>query len=228
MLIGPLGCGKSSIINLLAEEPIAPVSTNGEPCTKQPRCHQVSIGGRRFRLWDTMGFPLSRGGDISHLSPYEQTHTVLRNLPDGVHLILLCGRKDEISSLGSLYWLINDFFFGGRAPVAFVVTHCDISDKRSLDRNQRSIATVTRNPIQSIPRAFSTTALTGSDLSRRTLRSLLANAISSTPLRLNLSSQEAASLDIASHCKLSNSDAAALVERFCRPHNVVEDDSEEP
>jgi hypothetical protein len=102
VLFSALGYGKSSIINLLAGKPIAKVSTNMEPCTKQPRCYQISIGG-----------------DICPLLPYEQAHTVLR-----VHLLLLCARKDEITSLGSLYRLINDFFFGGQAPIAIVGTHC--------------------------------------------------------------------------------------------------------
>ena len=199
-----------------------------EPCTKRPRCYRISIGNRRFRLWDTTGFRLPRGGDLNHLSPYEQAHAVLRNLPDGIHLILLCAHKDEISSsLGSLYWLINDFFFGGRAPVAFVVTHFDALDKRWWERNQRFIATRTGIPIPSIPRACTTTVRTGCDQSRETLRVLLgncANTITPIPLRLNLSSHEAASLDIATHCGLSNRDATALVEKFSgpqRPINVV-------
>ena len=182
----------------------------------------MSIGERQFRLWDTTGFSLPRGGEIGHLSPYEQAHAVLRNLPDGVHLILLCARKDEISpSLGSLYWLINNFFFGGRAPVAFVVTHFDTFDKRWWDRNQRSIVTKTRIPIQSMAYITTTTARTGCDRSRQTLRGLLSNAITSIPLCLTFSSHEAASLDIATHCKLNISDATALVERFSKPRNVV-------
>ena len=47
------------------------------------------------------------GEDIIPLLPHEQAHAVLRNLPDGVHLIL---RKDGIApSLGSLYrvsWVV--------------------------------------------------------------------------------------------------------------------------
>ncbi|KAG8216986.1 kinase-like domain-containing protein [Butyriboletus roseoflavus] len=225
VLFGAHGCGKSSIIDLLAEELIAPVSTNMEPCTEQSRCYQIHIGERKFHLWDTTEFHLARG-DISHLSPYEQAHAVLRNLPDGVHLILLCARKDEIPSLGSLFWLINDFFFGGRAPVAFVVTHFDDFNQRLWDRNQRSIAKMTGIPIQSILHAFRTTALTGDDDDQK-LKALLANAVSSIPLPLDHSSHAAAARDIATRCKLSDSDAADLVERFNRSCNVVENGREE-
>ena len=175
-----------------------------------------------------MGFRLPRGGDISHLSPYEQAHAVLRNSPDGVHLILLCARKDEISSsLGSLYWLINDFFFGGRAPVAFVVTHFDTPDERWWERNRRFILTRTGIPIQSIPLACISTAQNSCDQSRQTLRALLENCARTTtpiPPRLNFSSHEAAALNIAAHCGLSNRDATTLMDQFSkhrRPVNVV-------
>ena len=223
MLFGALGCGKSSVINLLAEEPIAPVSTNSEPCTQRPQCYPISIDGRRFLLWDTTGVRLPRKGDIS---PYEQAYTVLRDLPDGVHLILLCARKDEISpemspSLGRLYWLINNFFYGGRAPVAFVVTHFDTPDKRWWEHNQRFIAAATGIPIQSIPRICSTTIQTGCDQSRETLKTLLATStLTPIPLCLDISSQKAASLDIAAHCRLNNRDAMALAVKLSRPRHV--------
>ena len=191
-----------------------------EPCTKRPRCYQISIGERRFRLWDTTGFRLPRGGEISPLSPYEQAHAVLRNLPDGVHIILLCTRKDEMNrSLSGLYWLINHVFFGGRAPIALVVTHFDNPEPKWSERDQRVIARKTDIPILSIPHECTTTVLAGCDQSRQTLRSLLekcAVSATPTPLRLNLP----ASHDIATHCVLGNSDATALVDKFSRPRNL--------
>ena len=192
-----------------------------DPCTKRSQCHRITIGGRRFRLWDTTGFRLPRGGDIDPLLPYEQAHAVLRSLSDGVHLILLCARKDELNrSLGGLYWLINHFFFGGRAPIALVVTHFDDPVQNWWERNQRFIANKTSIPVQSIPHEFTTTVR--ADQSRRTLMLLLekcATSVTPTPLRLNISSHAASSLDIATRCGLSNSDATALVDEFSRPRN---------
>ena len=208
------------------------MSTNSEPCTQRPQCYPISIGERRFRLWDTTGFRLPHKGDINPLSPYEQAHAVLRDLPDGVHLILLCARKDEISpemspSLGSLYWLINNFFYGSRAPVAFVVTHFDTPDTRWWEHNQRFIAATTGIPIQSIPRVCSTTIQTGCDQSKESLRTLLVTStLTPIPLRLDLSSQKAASLDIATHCGLSNRDAMALVVELGRRRHVHREDAD--
>ena len=193
-----------------------------EPCTKRPRCYQISIGERRFRLWDTTGFRLPRGGEINPLLPYEQAHAVLRNLADSVHLILLCARKDGITSLGNLYRLINDFFFGGRAPIAIVVTHFDHPEQNWWERNQRVIVKKTGIPIQSIPHGCTTTLQPGCDHSRQSLRSFLekcATSVTPTSLRLNLPSHEA-SHDIATHCGLNDSDATALVDTFSRPRNL--------
>lgn len=82
-----------------------------------------------------MGFRLANGGDTSPISSHEQAYTVLRNLPGGVNLILLCVHKVGIlCSLGSLYWLINDFFYGGRAPIALI--HFDAPGEQWWECNQ--------------------------------------------------------------------------------------------
>ena len=175
-----------------------------------------------------MGFRLAQGGEVSPLSPYEQAHAVLRNLPDGVNLILLCASKNGIfASLGSLYWLINDFFFGGRAPIAFVVTHLDTLDERWWERNQESITARTGIPVQSIPHACVTTVQAGGDQSRQALKALFQTYAAATPPIppcLNLSSHTTTSIDLITHCRLSPSEAAALIEEFAkpvRPLNVV-------
>ena len=228
MLFGAVGCGKSSIVNLLSEESVAHVSADVEPCTKRPRWYQISIGDRRVRLWDTTGFRPAHGGDTSHLLPYEQAHAVLRNLPDGVNLILLCARKDGISpSLGRLYWLINDFFYGGRAPIVFVVTHFDTPDEQWWERNQDTITERTGIPVQSIPHARVTMVQTDRDQSKQALEALLrtyAAAIAPISARLDLSSHTTTSLDLTTRFRLSSPEVTALVETFgkpLRPFNVV-------
>ncbi|KAF8547380.1 hypothetical protein OG21DRAFT_925092 [Imleria badia] len=226
VLFGVLGCGKSSIINLLADQPIAQVSMDVDPCTKRPLWYQISIDERRFRLWDTMGFSLARGRDIS---PLLQAHAVLRNLTDGVNLILLCAPEDGIStSLGSLYRLINDFFYHGRAQIAIVVTQIDTPN--TLEgwwvRNQDVITQRTGLPVQSIPHACVTTIQTGCVQSKQALRALLENHATTVPpvtLRLDISSTTPQAL-LASHCELNAPEATALLEqsgRPLRPFNVI-------
>lgn len=125
--------------------------------------------------------------------------------------------------------MINDFFYGGRAPIAFVITHFDTPDERWWERNQYIIAQNTGIPVQSIPYACITTTQTqtGSDQSQRALRTLLQPYDTALPpfsLRLDLLSRTTACLDLAAHCGLSHHEATALVEAFSAPHrrfNVV-------
>ena len=179
-------------------------------------------------MWDTPGFCLPRGGAINPRLPYEQAHVLLRDLPNGVNLILLCASKDEIRSnnpwLRNLYWLINDFFFDGCAPVALVVTHFDALDnlKKWWEDNQRTICSKTTIPVTSIPRVCTTTARSGSDESGLALRSLLEKCATSAlpiPLHDHLPSHGAACL--VDKCGLTSSDAAELVDKFSRPQNQL-------
>ncbi|KAF8549372.1 hypothetical protein OG21DRAFT_605171 [Imleria badia] len=229
VLFGALGCGKSSIINLLADsdEPIAQVSMDVHPCTKRPRWYEISISQRRFRLWDTMGSHFAREGDASPLLPSEQALAVLRNLTDGANLILLCASKEEITALvGDLYWMIKDFFYRGRAPIALVVTQFDTPDEGWWERNEDAITQRTGIPAKSIPRACITTIQTGCVQSKQALKELLENyatTVVPVTLRFDISSTTAQAL-LASHCELSAPEATALEEQFgrpLRPFNVI-------
>jgi tRNA U34 5-carboxymethylaminomethyl modifying GTPase MnmE/TrmE len=143
-----IGCGKSSIVNLLADMQLANVSTGVEACTRRTRWYPISLGEKKFRLWDTVGFDRVDANDIDTLSLYEQAHTLLRHLQGGVDLVLLCARKDGINaSLRNLYWLLKSFFFGGRAQVALVLTHFDTPDDQWWDRNMDVIAQQCEIPI---------------------------------------------------------------------------------
>lgn len=235
-LFGVTGCGKSSIINLLADKPVANVSTGVETCTKRARWYPISLGEKKFRLWDTMGFNQAEAKDVNPLSPYDQAHTLLRNLQDGVDLILLCSRKDGINaSLRNLYWLLDSFFFSGRAQIALVLTHFDSPHDQWWDRNGDIIAQRCGIPVHSLPYACITTVQNGSpqsgsiyDQSRQALTALLNNhATTPNPLRLDLSSDISSAAAVTSlnvRCQLSVPDATTLVEKFRlpkRPLNAI-------
>lgn len=237
-LFGVTGCGKSSIINLLAGKPMANVSEGVEACTRRARWYPVTLGEKKFQLWDTMGFNQAEAKDINPLSPYEQAHALLRNLQEGVDLILLCARKDGINaSLRNLYWLLDSFFFSGRAQIALVLTHFDTPHDQWWERNRNTITQKYGIPVQSLPYACITTIQNGSpqsdyiyDQSKHALKTLLedhATPPTPTPLRLDLSSDTASAAAVESlnvHCQLSLPDATTLVEKFKlpkRPFRVI-------
>ena len=230
VLFGVSGCGKSSIINLLAEKPVAMVSSDANVCTIRSKCYPLTLGEKKFRLWDTMGF------DEESLLPYEQAYSVLRHLRNGVDLILLCARRNGFgASIRNLYWLLDSFFFGGQAQIALVLTHFDTPDKEWWDRNRNVIAQRCNIPAQYLPHVCITTVQDGPpqsdfiyDQSKQALKALLQEyATTPTPLHLDLSSniaRAAAVENLENHCRLSILDAQTLVKTFSlprRPFNMI-------
>ncbi|KAF8441431.1 P-loop containing nucleoside triphosphate hydrolase protein, partial [Boletus edulis BED1] len=126
-LFGVTGCGKSSIVNLLADKSVADVSTGVEACTKRARWYPISLGEKTFRLWDTMGFNQAETKDMNPLSPYEQAHALLRNLQDGgVDLLVFCKQNGRLSASElNNFRLFQEFLCEGQIPVAFIITHLE-------------------------------------------------------------------------------------------------------
>jgi len=56
LLIGTSGSGKSSIINYLTGEVLAPVGNSGSSCSKNNISYEVTFQNRKLRIFDTQGF----------------------------------------------------------------------------------------------------------------------------------------------------------------------------
>ena len=104
----------------------------------------------------------SRSKGHQRAFPFEQAHTLLQNLQEGVDLVLLCARKDGIdASLCSLYWLLNSLLFRSRAQIALVLTHLDTPDDQWWDRNKNVIAQRHNIPVHFLPYVCITTVQNG-------------------------------------------------------------------
>ncbi|KAF9244992.1 P-loop containing nucleoside triphosphate hydrolase protein [Melanogaster broomeanus] len=222
VLFGETGSGKSSIINLLAGSPVAEVAHSVDACTKLPRWYQISIGEKKFRLYDTTGFNQLQSHNVDHISPYEQAHGVLRSFED-VDLILLCARKDGINaSLRRIYSLVNNVFvFDGRARIALVVTHCDGAAEDGV-QDLACVQCITALQDES-PQPNSRFIK-----SKQALEALLRTCGPPNPpfsLSPNFLSDRAEVMrNLASNCLLGISEAETLVQCFAagpRPHRVI-------
>ncbi|KAF9222603.1 hypothetical protein BS17DRAFT_767794 [Gyrodon lividus] len=235
VLFGEIGSGKSSVINLLTGKPVAQVSPCADACTMLPRWYPISLGEKKFRLWDTMGFNQPQETDVNRLAPYEQAHALLRTFQDGVDLLLLCTRKDAINaSFRRIYWLVNNFFFDGRARIVLVMTHFDgTAEEGWWERNQQTI--ITRYGIQTLGHVCITAAqaecpplVLHRAKSKQALEALLRTYCSpDIPLSLPhnfMSNETAASRNLATNYRLSDSEVEALMQKFATPprlHRVV-------
>jgi predicted GTPase len=128
LLFGETGVGKSSIVNLIVGRDVAQTSPDAETCTLQHTSHEVSLGGRRFKLWEvssieSMGFFRALFLKWRLKKSYKKLYK-----DDGVYLLLYCMRGSRAQRA-----LIRDYKFftdivgttatvAGGVPVAAVVT----------------------------------------------------------------------------------------------------------
>jgi len=56
LLLGTSGSGKSSIINYIANAPLADVGDSGSSCTKNNISYEVTFLDKKLRIFDTQGF----------------------------------------------------------------------------------------------------------------------------------------------------------------------------
>lgn len=142
VIVGETGAGKSSVINLLSNEQMAPVSSDVANCTKAFAEYTFNVNSTEVCAYDTMGFSLARVDSLSHLVPYEWAYNLIQSLKTRIDLVLLCTSKDRLSvTTRQIYHLFNDFFFDGTVPIALVATHREKerSTEDWWDRNLKDI-----------------------------------------------------------------------------------------
>lgn len=128
ILFGETGVGKSSVINLLAGQPIAKVSSDVEGCTLQSTKYTFTLMGSEIRIWDTVGLEEPTMGVNGYLAAIEKAHALIRDLAiaGGVDLLLFCIRGSRITATTqSNYRLFHEVLCNKEVPIALVVTNLE-------------------------------------------------------------------------------------------------------
>ncbi|KAG2342522.1 hypothetical protein BDR05DRAFT_349034 [Suillus weaverae] len=131
LVVGQTGCGKSSVVNILAGESWAPTSDDLSHCTKQWTEYTIPVDGRSFQVFDTIGF-LEPGLDTEgYTDAIADTYLAIDALRKrgGIDLLLYCVRDEEIEKMKGHYRLLHEVFCDEEVPVALVVTNRGVSDK---------------------------------------------------------------------------------------------------
>ncbi|KAI6044681.1 P-loop containing nucleoside triphosphate hydrolase protein [Pisolithus marmoratus] len=124
IIVGETGAGKSSVINLLADEGRAPVSPDAPACTESFAEYNFEVNSTKVCVYDTMGFNSARVDSSSRLVSYEKAVDLIQSLKSKINLVFLCTNKDKLSATTQhVYHLFNDFFFDGTVPIVLVATH---------------------------------------------------------------------------------------------------------
>ena len=133
VLVGAVGVGKSSIINLLAQSDLAPTSSSAAPCTSECKAYEIAIPPtdptqkptHKICLWDTPGLT----SEVPQPDQHHFQHLLDLRLKEGwvekpVDLIVFCirsGIRDLISTRAN-WEIVRSIILGSNIPVLIVVT----------------------------------------------------------------------------------------------------------
>ncbi|KAG1851121.1 hypothetical protein F4604DRAFT_1934130 [Suillus subluteus] len=184
VLFGEAGAGKSSLINLMAGEELAPTSPDMQRCTIQWKEYTVGFGGDSYRVFDTVGLEEPQLGIKEYLESVENTYRLIKELDrkGGVDLLLFCIRPGNIiTTIQRNYRLFHEFLCEKKTPVVLAITSLE-RERRMEDWWERNKRTFDKYQIQVAGHAcITTTNRLGSrhrDLyeeSRITIRNLATN-----------------------------------------------------
>jgi GTP-binding protein EngB required for normal cell division len=130
VIFGETGSGKSSIINVVAQEQIAKTSNDAPGCTSEFKRYSVDISGQKFALFDTAGLNEGSAGTVPHKRAKKQLKGLLNKLMShkspsgGIDLLVYC--VQNTAAPRAILNTYNTVYSGTcrkkRVPVVVVVT----------------------------------------------------------------------------------------------------------
>lgn len=140
VVFGETGVGKSSVINMIADKPVAKTSADASGCTFESTPHNATLNNKRIRIWDTAGLNEGEMGTVTAGNAIIHLYHLLRGLEDGVSLLVLCMRAPRIrdSTLRN-YMMFRHGLCPHRVPIVLVVTGLEQEGRMDSwwDRNEK-------------------------------------------------------------------------------------------
>ncbi|KAN0075499.1 P-loop containing nucleoside triphosphate hydrolase protein [Tylopilus felleus] len=125
VLFGETGVGKSSVINLIAGHQVASVSPDAKGCIFSSKRYSFRVGGRAFRIWDTVGLEKPKMNAVEYVAAIEGTHSLIQQLAKrgGLDLLLFCilGNSITTTTQGN-YRLFHGALGRSQVPIALAIT----------------------------------------------------------------------------------------------------------
>ncbi|KAG9316444.1 P-loop containing nucleoside triphosphate hydrolase protein [Chiua virens] len=133
LIVGDVGVGKSSLVNLIAGEDRANTSHNAKSCTLHSQEYVVSLDGVEFALHDTAGMHEARDTmkKTDYLDAVYQAYALISKLEKlgGVNLLVFCMKAGRISvTTQQTYNLFVEVLCNRQVPVVIAVTHSEEYD----------------------------------------------------------------------------------------------------
>ena len=123
VIFGETGSGKSSLVNQIAGDPRAPISSSSVGCTFWNTPYTVTLSGKQFTLYDTAGFDEGQSGTVPKSDAFVRLYSLLRRLENGVNLLIFCMRGPRIKESCARNWqLFYNIICDRRVPIILAVT----------------------------------------------------------------------------------------------------------
>jgi len=128
VLFGETGSGKSSIINMIADEPLARAGSAANGCTFQHEFHNPIVHGRHVTLVDTAGLNEGDGshGMVDHATAVAEFYKLMKKLDGEIDLLMLCMRGPRITTSAHMNWKVfYEIICKKKVPIVLIVTHLE-------------------------------------------------------------------------------------------------------
>lgn len=133
LIVGDVGVGKSSLVNLISGRDLATTSSGAKSCTLHSQEYNVTLEGVDFALHDTAGQHEAQGNmkKAEYLDAVHQAYALISRLErsGGISLLVFCMKGGRVSiSMQQTYNLFVEVFCNRQVPVVIVVTHLEMYD----------------------------------------------------------------------------------------------------
>ncbi|KIJ18987.1 hypothetical protein PAXINDRAFT_70273 [Paxillus involutus ATCC 200175] len=130
LIVGEVGVGKSSLVNLITGQQRAITSNGARSCTLQSQEHITTLGSVQLALHDTAGLheAVGRMKMDAYLDAVHQAYTLISKLESsgGISLLLFCMKGGRISmTMQQTYNLFVEVLCNYKVPVVIAVTHLE-------------------------------------------------------------------------------------------------------
>ncbi|KAH7888938.1 hypothetical protein F5I97DRAFT_769309 [Phlebopus sp. FC_14] len=130
IIFGETGVGKSSLVNLIAGDPLADTSSGAAGCTLEAQSYDLIFPDEQdrlhhVRLFDTVGLNEPSMGKNHYLTAVEKVNELMCELErtGGIRLLIFCFRGGRITAATqNNYRLFREILCQNEVPMAFVIT----------------------------------------------------------------------------------------------------------
>ena len=133
LIVGDIGVGKSSLVNLIAGDDRAITSSGVKSCTLHSQEYIVTLDGVEFALHDTASLHEAQGNmrSTDYLDAIYPAYGLISRLErsGGISLLVFCMKGGRISiTTQQTYNLFVEVLCNRQVPVVIVVTHLEMFD----------------------------------------------------------------------------------------------------